>query len=464
MATGNYLVTDGLGGELLVTDGLGGTTSGTAGTLYYVGGGPTAIWSDTYNWSLTSGGLGGAGVPTIVDDVIFDQNSLRNCTLTATSICKSITFSTYTNILYINGQNLTLDGGVSATPSIIVGGTINLGTGNIIVKAYLTLKPTSVVYTTGTWTIDMNLDTILITVGDSEVNVGNITIIGDDTNTCTVTKDTATGILVVNSILSDQHLTIANSTDLKVTSLALSNCTFGVSNTCYFNGQVVFNNVTMAVYGTYYIIASGNYSFNNATFPNLSTDQVAPYIINLLQPVNTSGTMKLYPDNRVVFNTTGTYAFNTIDWSGTNNNLIRLSGLGIWSLDVTVAPTVAYVAVTQSDASLGEQIDASDGTSVDNGSNTNWLFHTPVPVSSSSYTVIERTVTETVEPTRTGFVPESKIEKFLYNPPNLAPNYLFNRGFAQSGKNMEKYENLQQQVIFNNNLGMIKYPGVIDQS
>ena len=44
-------------------------------TYYWVGG--TGSWSNSnpYNWASTSGGVGGIGVPTSTDDVVFDANS-----------------------------------------------------------------------------------------------------------------------------------------------------------------------------------------------------------------------------------------------------------------------------------------------------------------------------------------------------------------------------------------------------
>ncbi len=42
-------------------------------SLFWVGG--TGMWNDPAHWSLTSGGLGGACVPTANDDVFFDANS-----------------------------------------------------------------------------------------------------------------------------------------------------------------------------------------------------------------------------------------------------------------------------------------------------------------------------------------------------------------------------------------------------
>ena len=40
---------------------------------YWIGG--TGNWNDTAHWSTTSGGVGGASVPTEADDVVFDSNS-----------------------------------------------------------------------------------------------------------------------------------------------------------------------------------------------------------------------------------------------------------------------------------------------------------------------------------------------------------------------------------------------------
>lgn len=49
------------------------TDAPTPRTLYWVGG--TGNWSNTARWSLTSGGTGGAAVPTSFDNVIFDSAS-----------------------------------------------------------------------------------------------------------------------------------------------------------------------------------------------------------------------------------------------------------------------------------------------------------------------------------------------------------------------------------------------------
>ena len=49
-------------------------------TQYFVNGGSTNNWSDTLNWSATSGGSGGNGAPNAGDTVHFDTNS-PNCVI-----------------------------------------------------------------------------------------------------------------------------------------------------------------------------------------------------------------------------------------------------------------------------------------------------------------------------------------------------------------------------------------------
>src|SRR5690606_37529924 len=56
----------------------------TTRTLYWVGG--AGDWSDRSHWSESSGGAGGACVPFIGDDVVFDGNSGLNAGGTVTTV------------------------------------------------------------------------------------------------------------------------------------------------------------------------------------------------------------------------------------------------------------------------------------------------------------------------------------------------------------------------------------------
>ncbi|MDJ1483914.1 T9SS type A sorting domain-containing protein [Cytophagaceae bacterium YF14B1] len=100
----------------------------TQRTLYWVGG--TSNWGNPLSWSTSSGGSGGACIPTAADDVIFDLNSFsatgqtasvditaplaacRNMTWTGGVTAQAPTFAFGNNQLEING-NLTLAAGMS---------------------------------------------------------------------------------------------------------------------------------------------------------------------------------------------------------------------------------------------------------------------------------------------------------------------------------------------------------------
>ena len=95
---------------------------GVMATYYWVGGSGTWDTVSTANWSLTSGGAGGAGVPTIVDDVVFDGLSgtaINTVTIDA-AVCANF-LSTVVAAINFNGAGSSLEvyGSFSmlATPS-----------------------------------------------------------------------------------------------------------------------------------------------------------------------------------------------------------------------------------------------------------------------------------------------------------------------------------------------------------
>ncbi|HUW06743.1 MAG TPA: gliding motility-associated C-terminal domain-containing protein [Williamwhitmania sp.] len=66
----------------------------SAQTLYWVNG--SGSWNDGSHWSLTSGGNGGAGVPTLSNDVVFNKKSFTEkgavVSITAQAYCNNLTW------------------------------------------------------------------------------------------------------------------------------------------------------------------------------------------------------------------------------------------------------------------------------------------------------------------------------------------------------------------------------------
>lgn len=70
---------------------------------YWVGGSGTWNTTNTANWSDTSGGTGGASVPTGVDDVFFDAAS--TVTLGSDVTCRDITIENVASLDFVSGTN-----------------------------------------------------------------------------------------------------------------------------------------------------------------------------------------------------------------------------------------------------------------------------------------------------------------------------------------------------------------------
>jgi len=129
------------------------TTSNDIVDRYWVGG--TGSTNDTDHWSLTSGGTGGADVPTADDNVYFDGSSFTGTGQTVTVgisfTVKSINFSNvlYTPTFDISSIEMYANGDITFVPSMVLTIdvdsriTVSSGTCNLT-SAGLTLPQVSV--------------------------------------------------------------------------------------------------------------------------------------------------------------------------------------------------------------------------------------------------------------------------------------------------------------------------------
>lgn len=90
------------------------------------------------NWSATSGGSGGAGVPTGSDDVVLDSAVNDNCTLTANFACLSL--------------SINLTGGYTGQFDAVTF-DLAIGTGTV---DFTTSQANKILMGSGTWTCDGN--------------------------------------------------------------------------------------------------------------------------------------------------------------------------------------------------------------------------------------------------------------------------------------------------------------------
>jgi PKD repeat protein len=117
-ATGGAIFTAGFSTN--ISDNTGWAINPPGGqNLYWVGG--TGNWSDTSHWSNTSGGLAGACIPTLYDNVHFDANSFsitgQSVTVDITAYCDSISWAgvAYTNTI-VGSSVLHIYGSLKLSP------------------------------------------------------------------------------------------------------------------------------------------------------------------------------------------------------------------------------------------------------------------------------------------------------------------------------------------------------------
>lgn len=147
---------------------------GMLGTnLYWVA--PAGSTSNlSANWSLTSGGLGNAGIPSLVDALIFDGNSTANSTIDADLTVANLTVNAgYTGIITQGGSNITI-----TNTATFLGGTFTGGNANMVVQGTLTLSGTNFTSTSATLDLKENL---IVNSGSFVHNNGTVQFSGTTT-------------------------------------------------------------------------------------------------------------------------------------------------------------------------------------------------------------------------------------------------------------------------------------------
>ncbi|MBU0612870.1 hypothetical protein KKB10_02530 [Patescibacteria group bacterium] len=241
---------------------------------------------------------------------------------------------------------------------------------------------------------------IRVTEADAaDFNFYNLQI-GDGTNAKTVEISTAFTIpLDINGDLNiaNNGTFDTNTEPVEVAGSWANSGTFTADS-----GTVTLDGAsTQTISGT----LTGGSAFYDLTITNSSgsvtgCDTAFTSGVDFAASATTTNNYTITTDNvKVEYESGATYTFTNINWAGSSGNeiIFRNSNLvsGTWLLNVSGTQTaVSYVSVARSDASGGDQIDASDGTNTDCGNNTNWYFYT-FTVSGNAYN--ENTTTALTE-------------------------------------------------------------------
>lgn len=267
---------------------------------FWVGG--TASWtaSNTANWSATSGGAGGASVPTASDTVTFDANSNATAytvTITAAAHCSDLTIGQPTagNLTFAGSSTLEVAGNFS-----IATGVVRSYVGNITFSATATGKTLTFNGITmasfmnfngsgGGWTLQDALNNssaeIQLTTGTLDTNGKTVTLgllefggsttrtltLGASTINCTNLQATVTTNLTFNANTSTIAMTTAG-TGIITTALTFNNVTFNLTGSNgiaagSITGTCTFANLTI----TNSVLQTGFVFFSNQTITGTLT-------------------------------------------------------------------------------------------------------------------------------------------------------------------------------------------------
>jgi hypothetical protein len=272
---------------------------------YWVGG--TASWDGTAGskWALTSGGAGGQAVPTATDDVFFDAASgAVTCTLTATGLCKSITFTGFT-------------GTFAGTSSLIVSGSVTFVSG-------MTLTHSGQLEINATGTLITGGKTILATILSN--STGGVVTLGDAL-TCSTSITVFNGTFTTNNFNVTATILSSSTTNTRAINLGSSTITLSAAAPVAFatNTNLTFNagTSTITCSATSVTIAGGAGSATGVTFYNVSLTATAVSTHNI-QSINTFNNLTVTAPaaagvTAVTFNSRQTIS-GTLSTTGTAGN------------------------------------------------------------------------------------------------------------------------------------------------
>lgn len=321
---------------------------------YWVGG--NATWDATAGtkWATTSGGAGGAAVPTSSDDVFLDNGAgTGNVTMGTgyTGACKSLNCTGYVGTLAGSG-NITVTTGGTGNVTLAAGMTITC-TGT------LTITGTSTLTSNGkTWTGNLSFSggtTPTITMADDWTVSGNITFTSNSLTlnsstiyfggNLTTTNNYLGGTTVLNhnanggtwggaaalrnTLVLNANFTISDGVTISSTSTTIS--LVYTSGTITWGGKIILGTVS---------IDATSLTFNNVELGNSST-------VTLLNHVNISGNLSATANNTIVngaynINVSGDVDFSTMTTANvTGTATIVMVGTG----SIKSPTTTGYIGV-----------------------------------------------------------------------------------------------------------------------
>ena len=341
----------------------------------------TGSWSstNTVNWSATSGGAGGASVPTAADNVFFDANSnvgTNNFTVTMANsprVCNDFTASGLDGTMTLAGSSigLTVSGsltfqatnftrsynGTTTFNATTTGKTVT--TNGVAFGAAINFNGVGGAWALGSALTGSILATTTLTNGTLDLNGYTFTSrFVTATGTKNLTFNGGTWVITSASATAWNNAVPTGFTTTAGTGTGTITMTAAGGKTFVGGGSIY--NCTLNQGGAGALTVTGSNTFSNIT--------------NTVQPAS------------VLFTAGTTSTFTNFSLSGTAGNLITIGSVTAASHTLSKASgTVSadFLSVSQSTATGGAAWYAG-ANSTDGGSNSGWIFTAPPAPSGSN--------------------------------------------------------------------------------
>jgi hypothetical protein len=377
----------------------GWTINSAAGSArYWIGG--SGDWNDQNHWSATSGGVGGACVPTVYDDVYFNAGSGFTAVSKTVTVnngnayCRNIDWTGAANSpIWSKSASWNIEAWGDSI-RVIPAATFNVST--------LTLKGSNAAYLIGSAPLgnfDFRIEkpggslTLLDNYDNSQTDIG---VIYGGFNAPGLTLNVSTidnGALANTSSIDISNATVTANTYWRYSGSTaghtLNAANSNIITPSFTATGLTYNNVNVSGIVNNSAVLS-NATINNLTFTNTSTSSVAGIngVSNMITTLeykgsggiygtgNTMNTLIFFPGKTYTF-TAGTTTNITGDWfaSGTPCSLTEIVSSST-SAAATInktggAPEFDYVRVRRITAAGSTPFVGFNHT-IDLGNNTNW--------------------------------------------------------------------------------------------
>ncbi len=325
---------------------------------YWVGG--SDAWDGTAGtkWALSSGGAGGAPVPSASDDVFFDAVSgAVTVTKTGSLACKDLDFTGFTGtlagtgIISITGAILTLGSGMtwsSTGVDVLSGAIVSLTSNGKTIAGGFTYDASG-----GVLTIEDALSVtgaVTLTQGTFDANDQTITVgsfHSSNSNVRTILM--GSGLWTLTSIATVWELTTTNNLTFTKDTANIKLTNNSASAKVFAGGSLTYNDVWIAVAGAGITTISGSNTFDDL---KIDTGIIIEFTDGTTQVVTTF--------------TAGAGA----------QRILRGTGTGNWTISAATGTiSVSNSTISYSQAVGGATFEAfgTDGNA-NGGNNSGWIF------------------------------------------------------------------------------------------